>query len=75
MEEIRNWSAECADGGLLHVAALAQSNPRGTSTETIKAKTVSVEYGRPWLKGQTSDALLGRLKPGGVAARGPREQP
>ncbi|MGO8786067.1 MAG: DUF2911 domain-containing protein [Terriglobia bacterium] len=47
-------------------AALAQSNPRGTSTETIKAKTVSVEYGRPSLKGRTSDALLGRLKPGGV---------
>jgi len=57
--------------GVLMVAcfaavALAQDNPRGTSTLSIKGKTVSVDYGRPALKGRTSDALLGRLKPGGV---------
>ena len=46
--------------------ALAQGNPRGTSTLTIKGKTVSVDYGRPSLKGRTTDDLLGRLKAGGV---------
>ena len=44
--------------------AFAQGNPRGTSTLTIKGKTVSVEYGRPSLKGRTTDELLGRLQPG-----------
>jgi hypothetical protein len=46
--------------------ALAQGNPRGTSAITIKGKTVSVEYGRPSLKGRTTDELLGRLTSGGV---------
>jgi hypothetical protein len=42
----------------------AQGNPRGTSTITINGKTVSVEYGRPSLKGRTTDELLGRLSAG-----------
>ncbi|MGO8786066.1 MAG: DUF2911 domain-containing protein [Terriglobia bacterium] len=46
--------------------ALAQGNPRGTSSFTINGKTVSVEYGRPSLKGRTTDALLGKLKPGSL---------
>jgi hypothetical protein len=46
--------------------ALAQGNSRGTSTLTINGKKVSVEYGRPLLKGRTTDALLGRLQPGGL---------
>ena len=45
---------------------LAQRNPRGTSTLTIKGKTVSVDYGRPSLKGRTTDELLGKLKAGGL---------
>jgi hypothetical protein len=45
---------------------LAQGNPRGTSTLTLKGKTVSVDYGRPSLKGRTTDDLLGSLKPGAL---------
>jgi hypothetical protein len=48
------------------VVSLAQRNPRGTSTLTIKGKTVSVDYGRPSLKGRTTDELLGKLKAGGL---------
>jgi hypothetical protein len=48
------------------VVAVAQSNPRGTSSLAINGKSVSVEYGRPSLKGRTTDELLGGLKPGGV---------
>jgi len=46
--------------------ALAQRNPRGTSTLTLQGKTVSVDYGRPSLKGRTTDELLGGLKAGGL---------
>jgi hypothetical protein len=57
--------------GLLMVACCAavvsaQGNPRGTSTLTLKGKTVSVDYGRPSLKGRTTDALLGMLQPGSL---------
>jgi hypothetical protein len=44
--------------------AVAQGNPRSTSSLAINGKTVTVEYGRPSLKGRTTDELLGRLKPG-----------
>jgi len=50
----------------MSVFAHAQGNTRGSSTMTLKGKTISVDYGRPALKGRTSDELLGRLKPGGV---------
>ncbi|MGO8813898.1 MAG: DUF2911 domain-containing protein [Terriglobia bacterium] len=48
----------------LAAVAMPQGNPRGTSTITLKGKMVSVEYGRPSLKGRTTDELLGKLKPG-----------
>jgi len=41
--------------------ALAQGNPRGTSTITLNGKTITVEYGRPSLHGRTTSDLLGKL--------------
>ena len=50
---------------LLVAPAWAQRNPRGTSQISLNGKAVSVEYGRPSLKGRTTDELLGGLKAGG----------
>lgn len=46
--------------------AFAQGNPRETVKLALKGGTVSVEYGRPSLKGRTFDQLLGRLGEGKV---------
>ena len=35
--------------------------PRGTATATIAGKSVTIDYGRPALKGRTIDALLAQL--------------
>jgi hypothetical protein len=47
-----------ADGGL------AQGNPRGTTRLSLGGKMISVEYGRPSLKGRAVADLLSQLKPG-----------
>jgi len=44
----------------------AQGNPRMTAKLELKGQTVSVEYGRPALKGRTVEQLLGQLGPGDV---------
>jgi hypothetical protein len=38
--------------------AFAQGNPRGTASGTVAGKKVTVDYGRPALKGRSLDALL-----------------
>ena len=43
--------------------ALARA-PRGTSSVSLKGKTISVEYGQPSLNGRTTEALLGSLPAG-----------
>jgi hypothetical protein len=45
-------------------SGLAQGNPRGTAKISLGGKTISVEYGRPSLKGRSVADLLDRLKPG-----------
>ena len=53
--------------GLLAItveSALAQRNPRATTQISVGGKTVSVEYGRPSLKGRKVSELLDQLKPG-----------
>jgi len=53
--------------GLLTItveSALAQRNPRATTQISVGGKMVSVEYGRPALKGRKVSELLDQLKPG-----------
>jgi hypothetical protein len=42
----------------------AQGNPRGMAKISVGSKAISVEYGRPSLKGRAVADLLARLKPG-----------
>jgi hypothetical protein len=44
----------------------AQGNPRGKAELTVSGKSVTIDYGRPSLKGRTVQDLLGKLPPGGV---------
>ncbi len=53
-----------AFSGLGVAFAQHAANPRGFTKLTLNGKTISIEYGRPSLKGRTIDQLLGQLKPG-----------
>lgn len=45
---------------------LAQGNPRETAKLSLQGKSISVEYGRPALKGRSVQDLMGQVKPGDV---------
>jgi hypothetical protein len=45
-------------------SGLAQRNPRDTAKLSLGGKAISVEYGRPSLKGRSVADLLNQLKPG-----------
>ena len=55
-----------AAGLALTATACAQGNARGTSKVTIGNKTVSVDYGRPSLKGRSVEDMLSKLSAGEV---------
>lgn len=46
--------------------ALAQNNPRGKADATVGSAKVSVDYGRPALKGRNVEDMLGKLGAGEV---------
>jgi hypothetical protein len=57
---MKNRTAALAAFAALAVAAsaLAQGNPRGAASGSVGGKKVTVDYGRPALKGRSLDALL-----------------
>ena len=50
--------------GVVAESGCAQGNPRGTAKISVGSKTISVEFGRPSLKGRSVAHLLQQLKAG-----------
>jgi hypothetical protein len=55
------FAAVAAALGLSAVALAQSPNPRGVASAPLAGKTVTIEYGRPALKGRNLDQLLGEL--------------
>jgi len=53
-------------GAVLAAPAMAQGNPRGTANLTLGSTKVTIEYGRPSLKGRSVSDMLGQLPAGQV---------
>jgi len=53
-------------GAVLAVPAAAQGNPRGNASVTLGSTKVTIEYGRPSLKGRNVNEMLGQLPAGEV---------
>ncbi len=53
-------------GAALAAPAMAQGNPRGTASVTLGSAKVTIDYGRPSLKGRNVNDLLGQLPAGEV---------
>ncbi|HEX5481912.1 MAG TPA: DUF2911 domain-containing protein [Terriglobia bacterium] len=51
-------------GLMLAGVAFSQGNPRGLTKISVNGQNVSVEYGRPSLKGRSIHEMLDKLKPG-----------
>jgi hypothetical protein len=50
--------------GVVAENGLGQRNPRAATKISVGSKTISIEYGRPSLKGRSVAELLEQLKPG-----------
>jgi len=53
-------------GAVLAAPAMAQNNPRGTTSVALGGTKVTIEYGRPSLKGRSVNDMLGQLPAGQV---------
>src|SRR5580698_7239976 len=53
-------------GAVLAAPALAQNNPRKTASLTLGSAKVTVDYGRPSLKGRNVNDLLKQMSAGQV---------
>ncbi len=63
MTKIRTGVLTLTAVAAVSALALAQGSPRGAASATVAGKKVSVDYGRPALKGRELDALLKQLPP------------
>jgi len=61
--EIRRNGLVAVAAFAMAASALAQGTPRGNATATVGGRKVTLDYGRPALKGRSLDELLKQLPP------------